>query len=122
MGQLERQSRMQALQSTFNTLAMEHRAEIIQMRKDRNQKGLSDLQDQLEAEANAIVAEKGLGTISEEMKQVYSTIGGTPFLDGQYTVFGEVEEGLDIVGRIQEVATDSNDRPLEDLKMTVTIL
>lgn len=122
MGQLERQSKMQALQSTFNSLAMEHRAEIIQMRKDRNQKGLSDLQDQLEAEANAIVAEKGLGAFSEEMKKAYSTIGGTPFLDGQYTVFGEVEEGLDVVGRIQEVATDPNDRPLEDLKMTVTVL
>ena len=57
------------------------------------------------------------------MIEVYKTIGGTPHLDGQYTVFGEVVEGLDIVEKIQAVETDKNDRPLEDiriLKATVT--
>ena len=122
MGQMERQSQMQALQSTFNSLAMEHRDEIISLRKARDQKGLGDLQDRLEAEATAIVTEKGLGKFSDEMKKVYSSVGGTPFLDGQYTVFGEVEEGLEVVGKIQEVATDGSDRPLEDLKMTVEVL
>jgi peptidyl-prolyl cis-trans isomerase B (cyclophilin B) len=57
------------------------------------------------------------------MREVYKTIGGTPHLDGQYTVFGEVTEGLDIIEKMQQVPTDKNDRPLEDiriLKATVT--
>ncbi len=122
IGQLERQSQMQALQSTFNSLAMQHRDEIIALRKNRDQAGLGNLQDQLEAEANAIVISKKLGRLSEEARKAYSTIGGSPFLDGQYTVFGEVEEGLEIVGKIQEVSTDSNDRPKQDIPMKVEVI
>ena len=65
----------------------------------------------------------GTVQLTPEMREVYKTIGGTPHLDGQYTVFGEVTEGLDIIEKMQLVATDKNDRPLEDiriLKATVT--
>ena len=55
--------------------------------------------------------------MSDEQRSVYSTIGGTPRLDGSYTVFGEVIEGLDIVDKIAEVPTDSNDKPLNDIKI-----
>ena len=61
--------------------------------------------------------------LTPEMREVYKTIGGTPHLDGQYTVFGEVTEGLDLIEKMQLVETDKNDRPLEDiriLKATVT--
>ena len=61
--------------------------------------------------------------LTPEMQQVYKTVGGIPHLDGQYTVFGEVVEGLDVVDRIQQSATDPYDRPLEDvriLRATVT--
>ncbi len=54
---------------------------------------------------------------SEEQKKVYETIGGTPFLDNNYTVFGEVIEGLDIVDKIGLVATAPGDRPVEDVKI-----
>lgn len=74
------------------------------------------------AESEAAVRAKGLGKMSEEAKTLYTTIGGTPFLDGQYTVFGEVESGLEIVGRIQECSTNSDDRPLEDIRMTVSVI
>lgn len=122
MAQLSRQMEMQAVQSVFNSLAMERKAEIMDMRRNRDQAGLYALQEELAAQAEALVAEQGLGKMSEEQKAVYTTIGGTPFLDGQYTVFGEVEEGLEIVGKIQEVATDGNDRPLKDLEMKVSVL
>lgn len=122
LGQLERQMKMQALQQVFNDLASQKRDVIMQMRRERDRAGLLALQEQLEAEANATVRDKGLGRLSDEQRRIYSTVGGTPFLDGQYTVFGEVEEGLDIVGNIQAVKTDSNDRPLDDLKMTVTVV
>lgn len=54
---------------------------------------------------------------TEEQVQTYTTIGGTPHLDGEYTVFGEVTEGLEVVEAIQRVATDHNDRPLEDVRI-----
>lgn len=60
--------------------------------------------------------------ITPEMAEVYKTIGGTPHLDGQYTVFGEVTEGLDVVERIQQVAVDKNDRPLTDIRILRAVI
>lgn len=54
---------------------------------------------------------------SVEQRNIYKTIGGTPRLDGTYTVFGEVIEGLDIVDKIADVPTDSNDKPVNDIKI-----
>ena len=48
------------------------------------------------------------------VREIYRTVGGTPHLDGQYTVFGQVLEGLEVVDRIQRQAVDANDRPLAD--------
>jgi len=122
IGQLEKQMKMEAVHQIFNSLAMQHREEVLNLRRKRDQAGLSALQEQLEAEANAIVTEKELGKMSDEQKNIYANIGGTPFLDGQYTVFGEVESGLEVVGKIQETATDAGDRPSEDIPMKVSIL
>lgn len=119
--QLARQMQMQAVQGVFNELVMAHKAEVLEMRRNRDREGLMALQEQLEAEANAVVVEKGLGRMPKEAVEAYSTVGGTPFLDGQYTVFGEVEEGLEVAGKIIEAATDANDRPLEDIPMTVSV-
>jgi len=60
--------------------------------------------------------------LSDEQKTVYTTIGGTPHLDGQYTVFGEVIEGLEIVDMIQQTATGAGDRPIDDISMKVEIV
>ena len=80
-------------------------------------KRLAKVQEKLDS------ATQGQVKLTPEMMEVYKTVGGTPHLDGQYTVFGEVVEGMDIVEKIQGVKTDKNDRPLEDiriLKATVT--
>jgi peptidyl-prolyl cis-trans isomerase B (cyclophilin B) len=55
--------------------------------------------------------------LTPEVREVYKKIGGTPNLDGQYTVFGEVVEGLDVVNEIQWVDTDENGRPIEDIRI-----
>ena len=55
--------------------------------------------------------------MSNERLAVYINEGGTPFLDGQYTVFGEITKGLEVVDKIQNVATDGNDRPVEDVRI-----
>jgi len=63
------------------------------------------------------VEQQGGFKYTEEQKQVYETIGGTPRLDQNYTVFGEVYEGLNVLDSIAAVKTDRNDRPLKDIRM-----
>lgn len=67
-------------------------------------------------------ATQGSVKLTPEMAEVYKTVGGTPHLDGQYTVFGEVVEGMDIIEKIQQVKTDKNDRPLEDIRILKAIV
>ncbi len=59
---------------------------------------------------------------NEEQRRLYKTIGGTPQLDMDYTVFGEVVEGLDVIDKICEVKTNPANRPLEDVKMKIRVL
>ncbi|MCI7011769.1 MAG: peptidylprolyl isomerase [Prevotella sp.] len=120
--QMERQLAMQQEQGVFNRLVAENRPKIMDLRRKRDQAALQELQDDLIAQTHAICAEQGTMKFTDEQVQVYTTLGGTPFLDNQYTVFGEVEEGLDIVEQIQNVATGRNDRPVEDVSMQVTVL
>lgn len=115
--QMERQMAMQQEQEVFNLLAKEHREEIMEFRRNRDQAGLQTLQEQLIEETKKICRQKGKPTFTTEQTEAYTTVGGTPFLDNQYTVFGEVEEGINVVERIQNRKTDRNDRPTEDVKM-----
>ena len=59
--------------------------------------------------------------ISEEKKKSYTTIGGAPHLDGDYTVFGKVIKGLEVIDKIAAVQKDGSDRPLEDVRMFITV-
>lgn len=120
--QMEKQMAMQQEQTVFNKLVAERRKEIMELRRNRDQAGLMDLQNELIAQTKAICAEAEKPSLTEAQQQAYTTLGGTPFLDGQYTVFGEVEEGLDVVGKIQETETLRGDRPKTDISMTVTVL
>lgn len=58
-----------------------------------------------------------------QQREVYKTIGGAPHLDGDYTVFGEVVEGMEVVDKIASTQTrQKDDRPLKDISMTITIV
>ena len=56
-------------------------------------------------------------TMTDELLDLYHDVGGVPHLDGQYTVFGEVSEGLEVIDRIQKVQTDDYDRPIDDVRI-----
>lgn len=62
---------------------------------------------------------RGGFTYTPEQRNTYKKIGGTPFLDQNYTVYGEVIEGLDVIDKIAAVQTQPGDRPVKDVKMTV---
>lgn len=117
--QFSKQLKMQRMQEIFNGLAAEHRDEIMQMRRERNRVALQELQDKLAAEAETRAAE--YAGLTDEQLKIYSTVGGTPHLDGQYTVFGEVEEGLEVVEMIQNSATAGDDRPMDDIMMNISV-
>jgi cyclophilin family peptidyl-prolyl cis-trans isomerase len=55
-------------------------------------------------------------------REVYKTIGGVPHLDRNYTVYGEIVKGLEMVDKVAAVATGANNRPVTDIRMTVTLL
>lgn len=61
-------------------------------------------------------------SFTAEQAEVYATLGGTPFLDGDYTVFGEVVEGLEVIDKIASVKCGPMDRPVDDVKMRMTII
>ncbi len=116
MKDIERMRFEKVKQQAFNKLRSENSDIIKSLYKDGNQKGLSELQqsfiDQAEAEATTVSM---LLKYSPQQIEVYKTIGGTPFLDNEYTVFGEVVEGMDIVDKIQNTPTAAMDRPVEPI-------
>ena len=121
--QMEHQMAMQQERQVFNQLTREHHEEIMNLRRNRDRVGLQELQDKLIEQTKITCKQQGKPSFTEEQIEVYTNVGGTPFLDNQYTVFGEVEEGLDIVERIQNCNTDRNDRPTKDVKIeTVALL
>lgn len=120
--QMERQMAMQKEQSVFNGLVQENREKIMDLRRNRDRAGLQELQDDLIAQTKAICAEMPKPAFTPEQVEAYTTLGGTPFLDDQYTVFGEVESGLEVVEKIQNCETMRGDRPKTDVSMTVEVI
>lgn len=112
--EMEENLNRRIVKEKFDSLTRPYMKEIYKMRKANDVDSLSVLQEKLIAQAEAEAAKTPF-SFTTEQKQAYTTIGGTPHLDGSYTVFGEVVEGLDIVEKIQKVKTNRADRPTEDI-------
>lgn len=113
---MEKMYEQSALQARFMELAQPHMDEVRKMQQAGDQAGLDKLQNELIAEAQAYVNEHPV-KITDEMKETYKTSGGTPFLDNNYTVFGEVVSGMETIDKIEKVETDRGDRPKEDIRI-----
>lgn len=106
----------------FNRLAAEHKTQIMELRRSRDQAGLMALQEELIALTKAEIKETRGALLTPEQQEAYKNAGGTPHLDGQYTVFGEVTGGLDVVEKIQQAQTGASDRPREDIIIHMEII
>ena len=117
MNQMANHLQQKRMQTIFNNLAMAHRDSIIEMQRRGDRAGLQALQDTLIKQTEAEAANSQAPAITDEMHKAYTTVGGAPHLDGDYTVFGEVIEGMDTIDRIEKAETDGRDRPSEDIRI-----
>jgi len=101
----------------FQKIVNTRQGEVKKYQVVRNQPKLVELQDSILKVVNEDIEKTKSYKFTAQQRADYKVLGGTPHLDGEYTVFGEVIEGLDIVERISNVKTGSNNRPVEDIKV-----
>ena len=111
---MENKINEQREEALFDSLARQHMKEIYKMRKAGDNAGLLELQDTLEAQARELADKEEKFRFTPEQIKAYSTVGGAPHLDGSYTVFGEVTEGMEVVENIEIAKTNRADRPVEN--------
>jgi len=113
------------LENTRKTNLMQTKIKAIQA--ELSQLGAERKQNEINAKINALREEvenenKQLSPIrfSDEQRKAYTTIGGYPSLDNNYTIFGEVIEGMEVIDQIAQQPTDKNNRPLKDIGFTIS--
>ena len=114
---MENQMNEARLDTVFQALARKHMKEIYKMRKANDMEGLMELQDSLENQARKDVAKEPALKFTPEQIKAYTTVGGAPHLDGNYTVFGEVVDGMNVVAEIETAKTNRQDRPTQDIRI-----
>ena len=100
-------------QTILDRLKKEKEVELRAYELMKDQENLNLIEQEINDQLKQLF-EKGKLTLTEAQKEAYTTVGGVPHLDGDYTVFGEVIEGQDIVDRIAALKRDERDRPLKD--------
>ena len=95
---------------------------LMRMQTRGDQEGFQALIAKIREEAQNSLKDEAPASIPQELREAYTSVGGVPFLDQGYTVFGEVEEGLDVIDKIAAVETDSYDRPLQNVTLSMEII
>lgn len=119
LNQMEKQLENRLKQSIFARLQTDNKPKIMEYYRSGNKEELAILRDtligktELEAEKR-----KDETKLPKELREIYKTEGGVPFLDNQYTVYGEVVKGIEVVEAIQNVKTNKQDRPTENVVIT----
>ena len=98
------------------------RLKLDSIKKTGSQEAMMKFIKELDPIAEKELVKQGRFKFTPEQRKIYTTIGGTPHLDGNYTVFGEVIEGLNVIDSIASVKTGKNDRPLVDVKMKIRLV
>lgn len=114
---METQLRQKQGQGIFDRLVAQNRDSIMNLQLAGDNDGLLKLQEELNTKTNQLLNEQGPFKFTQEQVNAYMSEGGTPFLDNDYTVFGEVIEGMKTVDKIESAGTDMSDRPRKDIRI-----
>lgn len=116
LNQMEKQKESRLKQAIFARLQTENKTKVMELYRSGNKDELAILRDtligktELEAEKR-----KDEAKLTAEQREAYKTVGGVPFLDNEYTVYGEVTEGIEVVEAIEKSKTNKQDRPMENI-------
>lgn len=128
LDQMEDRMNMQKKNVIFRDIMMKEenaglKAEFDSIRQAQNREAWEAfINDKIEPKIEEELVKQGKFEYTEEQREVYKSVGGTPFLDTEYTVFGEIYEGLQVIDSIAVQKTDQADRPEEDIIMEMTII
>ena len=112
-----------AVERLYEKKVQENAEELEDLRRARKMNKLSDKLESLLDMARLEVSQNPPGDYGPEQIRAYRTVGGAPWLDEEYSIFGEVVEGMKVVLDLEKTKTDANDRPVKDVRVVkATIL
>jgi cyclophilin family peptidyl-prolyl cis-trans isomerase len=114
---LENSTRQKLEAKMFQEMVNARQAVVKRYQAEHNQAKLNALRDSILTKVHAKIKSKPIYKMTPQQRTDYKTIGGTPHLDGNYTVFGEVVEGMEVVEKISKTQTGPQDRPVEDIRV-----
>ena len=115
--ELDETNEERAAQRLFEKKKEQNIDKLDQLRKKRDTQGVSDMLERLLDQAREEVSKNPPVSFTQEQRRFYRSLGGAPWLDGEYTVFGEVVEGMKSVLDIERVKTDKSDHPMSDVRV-----
>ncbi len=119
---MEMKTNTALLQTITRSYFNQAQDELQKFRDANDEQGFMKRVEALRTLADSTLRASGKWTIPENRRKEYTTLGGYPSLDGSYTVFGQVVEGLEVIEKIAAVKTDRYDRPVEDVVMKIKVI